>query len=91
MSQLPFLRRVREERPLFMRTMTWVFAGALAVPIVWVLYGEVSFLQVLLILLVCLGGGWLGAFYFWHLNDAIQYDVGPLRPPKRKEQDERDV
>jgi 4-hydroxybenzoate polyprenyltransferase len=82
---LQMLRRVLKERRLFVRWSTPAFTAVFAIPLIWEFYGSVDLSLLFFMVLACLGGGWLMAFYMWHLNDAIQYDVGPLRPSKRQE------
>ena len=70
-----------------MRWATIIFAVLSAVPVLWAFDGSIDPLLFLFLTPVFLGGGWLMAFYMWHLSDAVQYDVGPLRPAERAEKE----
>jgi hypothetical protein len=68
---------------------TAIFTLAAAIPLIWILHEHVDPLFFAFIALVSWGGGWLMAFYMWRLNDAMQYETGPLRPAKRDQEEKR--
>ena len=89
MSVGTLLRRVLNERRLFMRWFTPLFAAFFASIFVWFLEARGGVL--VWVLLVSLGGGWLMAYYMWHVNYAAAHAWDPLVPSKKDEDKERDV
>lgn len=65
-------RRLLSERRLFVPWVTAASATLSTGIIIWQLdpCREAPFL--IFVFLVSLGGGWLFAFYMWHLNDAAK-------------------
>jgi hypothetical protein len=72
-----------------MRWATAVFAAAFAGTFVWLLEARDDLL--VWVVLVSLGGGWLAAYYMWHVNYAAAHFSGPLARAKHDESKDRDV
>jgi hypothetical protein len=89
MSVGTLLRRILNERRLFMRWTTAVFSAAFVGIFVWLLDARGGLL--VWVVLVSLGGGWLAAYYMWHINYAAAHAWDPLVPPKHHEHKDRDV
>lgn len=83
------LKRILNTRRLFMGWATAVFALAFAGAFVWILDARGGLL--VWVVLASLGGGWLSAYYVWHLNYAAAHGWGSLAPPKHDEGKDRDV
>ena len=89
MSLGTLVQRLLNERRLFMRWATVVFAMVFAGTFVWLLEARGGLL--VWVVLVSLGGGWLSAYYMWHVNYAAAHAWDPLAPPKDDEGKDRDV
>ena len=86
-----FFQRVLEEQQLFMRCHTALFTVVLMASMFWALAEAVEPWLLLVLALVCWGGGWLLAFYMWRLNIATEFETGPLRPSRREENKEQNA
>ena len=82
-------RRVLSERRLFIPWTTAVFATVFTGTLAWLLDARGGLL--IWIVLVSLGGGWLAAFYMWHVNDAAARAWEPWVSAKRDGDKDRDV
>ena len=68
---------------------TAMFTAAFAGVFVWLLEARGGIL--VWVALVSLGGGWLAAYYMWHVNYAAAHAWDPLVPPKDEGDRDRDV
>jgi cyanate permease len=83
------LRRLLNERRLFIRCITALSATIFAGTFAWLLDARGGLL--VWVILVSVGGGWLVAYYMWHVNYAAAHWSDPLVPPKHDEDKDRDV
>ena len=72
--------RILKERRLFMRCATALFTAVFIGVFTFLLEARGGVL--VWVVLVSLGGGWLMAYYMWHVNYAAANAWGPLTPSK---------
>lgn len=72
--------RILKERRLFMRWATALFTAVFVA--VFTFFLEARGGVLIWVVLVSLPGGWLMAFYMWHLNHAAANAWGPLARSK---------